>query len=40
MEWEEGAVEEIVYYAGSILSLENQVGQNEEAIEEIISENL
>ena len=39
MEWEEGAVEEIIYYAGGILSLENQVGQKEEAIEEIISAN-
>ena len=31
MEWEEGAVEEILYYAGGILSLENQVGQEERA---------
>ena len=35
MEWEEEAVEEIIHYAGVILSLENQVGQEEGAIEEI-----
>ena len=33
MEWEEDAVGEIIYYAGGILSLENQVGQEEGAIE-------
>ena len=33
MEWEEEAVEEIIYYTGVILSLENQVGQEEGAIE-------
>ena len=39
MEWEEGAIEEIVCYAGGILALENQVGQKEEAIEKIVSAN-
>ena len=37
MEWEEEAVQEIIYNAGGILSLENQMGQEEGAIEEIIS---
>ena len=39
MEWEEEAVEKIIYYAGGILSLENQLGQEERAIEEIICAN-
>ena len=37
MEWEEEAVQEIIYNAGGILSLENQMGQEEGAIEEITS---